>query len=470
MSRSNEPTELRTDRGSFSDPSGTVFHSGTRVLRTVNPRAVDDYEFARDSGYLARAIGRGWLIESQEVDRGILDRNGIAASYLLEHPRLPFVSYPYEWTFSALRDAALLHLDLHLDALRHGLTLSDASAFNVQFRGGAPIFIDVLSLRRYRPQEFWIGHRQFCEQFLNPLLLQSLLGVPFQPWYRGALDGIPTPALARLLPLRSKLRWRVFAHVVLPARYQERPGTKAAAQGAGAKGLALPAFLGLLRQLRKWISALQPAVAGSRWANYYQTCTYSSEDEARKRDFVREFAAATRPVQLWDFGCHDGRYAEIALNAGAGMALGFDTDPVALECAYRLATERKLNLLPLYLDASNPTPDQGWDQAQRAGLAERRSADAVLALAFIHHLAIRHNLGLDRSIAWVVRSAPRGVIEFVPKNDPTVQTMLTLREDIFDDYDEASFQRSLLSHASIVKSAKISASGRTLYWYERRGV
>ncbi|MCH8816049.1 MAG: class I SAM-dependent methyltransferase, partial [Chloroflexi bacterium] len=90
-----------------------------------------------------------------------------------------------------LRRAALHYLDLHLDLLERNFTLSDASAYNIQFRGTRPVFIDVLSIRPYREGEYWTGYRQFCEQFLNPLLLVAVSGIPYQAWFRGNIEGIP---------------------------------------------------------------------------------------------------------------------------------------------------------------------------------------------------------------------------------------------------------------------------------------
>ena len=179
-----------TDAGSFRDPAGHVYRVGSRVFRTVSHRAAADYEFVRDAGLLRLWSEKGLIVSAEEVDPVILGDVGAAPCYVLEHPLLPFISYPYEWPFPVLKAAALLHLDLQLLALPEGICLSDASAYNVQFVGVRPIFIDTLSFRRYRDGDFWIGHRQFCEQFLNPLLLRAFLGLPHNAWFRGSLEGV----------------------------------------------------------------------------------------------------------------------------------------------------------------------------------------------------------------------------------------------------------------------------------------
>ncbi len=457
--------------GSYRDPSGRVYEREGRIFRTVAERAAPHYEYLRDRGLLRRWAEQGWVVASEEREPGALPPGLPAARYVLEHPRLPFVSYPYEWPFPALKAAALLHLDLQRQALEEGVSLSDASAYNVQFLGPRPIFIDVLSFRRYREGEFWAGHRQFCEQFLNPLLLRALCGVPHNAWYRGSLEGIPSDQLGRLLPLRRKLSWNVLSHVVLPARGQR------SAADAGAESLARlrerqlsrVAYQGLLAQLRDWIARLEPLDTGPTvLGDYERSHGYAQEEHGAKQRFVAEFVQRTKPRLLCDFGCNTGAYSELALASGAERVLGFDFDQGALEKAFARARTLGLDLLPLFLDAANPSPGQGWNGVERASMQGRVQADGALALAFVHHLAIGRNVPLDQAVHWVVERAPRGVIEFVDKGDPTVQTMLALREDIFERYAEPAFVEAIEQRARIVRAEQVSRTGRKLFEYERR--
>ena len=459
----------RTDAGSFRDPSGRVYVVDGRVFRTVMPSAVEDFEFVRSTGFLERLIADGRAVAEKKVDPGVLGQYAQGARYVLEHPMLPFVSYPYEWPFAALKAAALLQLDIHLEALDHGVTLSDATAYNIQFRGVDPVFIDNLSFRRYREGEFWIAHRQFCEQFVNPLLLRALLGIPHNSWYRGTLEGITAQDLSRILPWTSKFSWNVLTHVVLQASFQKKSTSKDNAKRVKEKKLPLIAFQQMLRGLRKWIAKLEPADTGKTvWADYTQDNSYASEEAQAKRQLVSEFAAATKPKMLWDIGCNTGDYSKAALETGAEYVVGFDFDQGALDTAFARAKTERLNFLPLFLDAANPPPSQGWGQAERMGLMQRADADGVLALAVVHHLAISKNIPLGDVVNWLVSMAPTGIIEFVQKPDPMVQTLLQLREDIFDDYNEQSFLSALEARAAIVKSVTVSAAERRLYWFRRR--
>ena len=464
-------TLLQADPASFRDPSGRVYRKGDEIYRTVAVRAAADYEFVRDSGLLRRLSDKGLVISAAEVDRAQLGPAGAAAAYLLEHPLIRFISYPYEWPFPALKAAALLHLQVQIESLAADVCLSDASAYNVQFVGPRPAFIDHLSFRRYREGEIWTGHRQFCEQFLNPLLLRALMGVPHNAWFRGTQEGIPTTEFARLLPFRRKLSWNVLSNVVLPAAL-EASSRKAVTSldSAAVKRAALPraAYLRMLQRLHDWIVRLEPADTGKTvWRDYAACHSYGSDEVEAKKRFVGEMAAAAKPAIIWDLGCNTGDYTKVALAGGAKYSVGFDFDHGALDAGFARAREEDLPFLPLLMDAANPSPNQGWSEGERQGLAARASADAILALAFVHHLAIGRNVPLDRVVDWLVGLAPIGVVEFVPKSDPMVRRMLRLREDIFDDYSEEAFLAAVGRRAQVAKSVVVSASGRRLVWFDR---
>lgn len=456
------------DAGSFRDPAGRVYRLDGRVFRTVMPTSAPAYEGVRDAGLLDALIGRGLVVGSEEVDRAALGNMASASAYVLEHPRIPFVSYPYEWSFSLHKRAALHHLDVHLSALDSGFTLSDATAYNIQFLGTRPVFIDHLSFRPYREGELWAGHRQFCMQFLNPLICWALLGIQPNHWFRGSLEGIAPGDLAPLLRWRHNFSWTVMTHVTAQAALQRRSVRSGATAGHLREGrLPLSGLKAMLIGLRDYIDGLEPKGGATVWGDYAQDNSYADGEAAAKRRFVGEMVAATRPGLLLDLGCNSGDYSLAALEAGAERVVGFDYDHGALERAFRRFDEKGSPVLPLWLDAANPSPSQGWGQAERQGLAQRARADALIALAFIHHIVIGRNVPLDMALDWLVEMAPVGVIEFPPKSDPMVQRLLSQRDDIFPDYDEASFRALLGARARIVRSEHLSQGGRVLVWYDR---
>lgn len=460
---------MSADPASFRDPSGRVYVQNGRVFRTVNETAVADFEFARANEALRRLVETGDVIESLEVAANDFDAPKANAARVVEHPRLPFISYPYEWSFSLLKAAALHHLDLQIALLQGGVALSDATAYNIQFVGVRPIFIDPLSFTTYREGDYWNAHRQFCEQFLNPLLMHALLGVPHNDWFRGSLEGIPTPMLARLIPPQKKFSWNVYSQVVLPAQLQSRDGSLERASATTARPLPKSAYLGMLAGLRDWISKLRPRGASKTvWADYATNHSYDDREHEAKHRFVGAFASKARPRLLWDLGCNTGEYSELSLASGAKSVVGFDFDQGALEGAYARAADRKLEFLPLFQDASNPSPGQGWSGEERASLMRRNGdAEALVALAVIHHIAIGRNVPLDRVVDFLTSLAPKGVIEFVPKEDPMVKRLLALRQDIFPDYALDGFRALLARKARIEAEETITESGRVLFAFDR---
>ena len=439
------------------------------MFRTVQPAGLADYRFVRDTKALDPLIESGAVLGAEEVDAGILGDEAPVGGVVLEHPRIPFWSYPYEWPFGALKAAALAHLDIQIELLDRDVALSDASAYNLQFAGARPVFTDALSFRRYRDNEHWAGYRQFREQFLNPLLLTANCGVYFQDAYRGRPEGVTAESVARLARWRHRLSLGMLLHVVAPARLEARADDRLhdRAVTARARGLPRSRYLGLLRQLRNWIAKLEPRDAGaSRWGDYADNAPYGDVALSEKRALVHRFAQSVRPRLLLDLGCNTGEYAALALQAGAAKVVGLDADHGALEQAFARARQGGLDFLPLYQDCANPSPPQGWNAQEHRSLVQRCGAvDAVVALAFVHHLAISRNIPLPEIVRWITALAPRGLIEFVHQDDSTVARMLALREDVFGSYSFEVFLASLRSRARVVEHGAVSPS-RELIWFE----
>ncbi|OGT37935.1 MAG: hypothetical protein A3F11_02890 [Gammaproteobacteria bacterium RIFCSPHIGHO2_12_FULL_37_14] len=461
---------LIQNAGSFRDPMGHIYESHQCIYRFISEAGRKQYESIFSS--IDDAVQQGYLIPSQELEKDrwpTKNLNNVA--YVLEHQPVPYISYPYEWSFRYLKDAALHHLNFQLFLLQKNIALKDASAYNIQFIGSKPVFIDLLSLAPYNPGDYWFGHRQFCEQFINPLLLRSILGISYNHWYRGSLEGIVTSDINRIIPFHKKFDWNVFVHIVLQNRldnFARENQEKAIYRAKSRKVFSKLAYEAFLKQIKKWIQGLEPKNIGkTSWGEYIHAHTYDNDELLKKKAFIADFSNKVKPKILIDLGCNTGDYSLLSLENGAEYVIGFDFDQAALDLAYLHAKDASKSFLPLYLDVSNPSPDQGWLQAERYGFSKRTKPQALIALAFIHHLAIAKNVPLFQLIRWLIDSAPQGIIEFIPKEDPTILKMLSLRKDIFVDYHQDVFESLLMNYAKIVKKEKISKSGRMLYWYDR---
>lgn len=463
--------------GSFRDPNGYVYCQGDRIFRTVTHTGKEQFDFVRRSGLFELLTQDGRLLPFELIEgAAIPDGFDEAAPYVLEVPKLTFVSFPYEWPFPALKAAALLHLNIQLTALDHNVTLSDASAYNVQFIGASPTFIDHLSFRRYEHGEMWAGHRQFCEQFLTPLLLRSLFGIPHNAWYRGSLEGISVVEFSQLLTWRHYLKKDLLTHIVFQSWLQQSTQSTLRGQDLDkttVRGGILPvqAYRRLLTGLRNWVSSLEPLkkTNKSTWQDYAKENSYQADELRQKVAFVRDFATQHRPRQLWDFGCNVGVFAKAAVEGGAVYVVGFDFDQGALDGCYAEARASQMPIQTVVMDMANASPDQGWMGVEREGLAARRSADALVALAVVHHLAISRNIPFGELLDWLIDLAPYGVIEFVPKTDPMVQKLLALRADIFEDYTWEFFTDRIAKKARIDRILQVGKHGRTLVSYSRHG-
>jgi hypothetical protein len=452
--------------GSFRDPaSGVLLGDDGRVYRYFSSDLASQFSALNDTGLLPALVDRGSVLESTPLsidDAPDLYRVANDVGLVVEHPRIPFVSYPYEWPLEMMKATALLHLDLMSEALERGFTLKDATPYNVQFRGPNPVLIDIGSFERYEEGAPWIGYSQFCRLFLNPLLLQAYTGVPYQPWLRGSPEGIEPAVLSPLLPLRRKLNPGVFMDVVLQAWLSRR--LKAGDDKPPPKPRPIPkaVITGLVNRLRKSIGRLKRRGGSSTWLDYEAKLPYGVEALAKKDRLVEEALERARPGVVWDLGCNTGKYSMMAARH-AGYVVAMDYDEASVGALFERAKGEFANLLPLTMDFLNPSPSQGWAQTERQGLHDRGPADFALCLALVHHLAIGGNVPLPRIVDWLAGIARAGVVEFVPKSDPMVQTLLRTRADVFGDYSLEAFEEALLERFEIETKAGLPGSERVLY-------
>src|SRR3954452_15644969 len=320
--------------GSFRDPESRVFYAGDGVYRALSADGLADFEALRQTGLLEDPR----IVATERVQDGGVDRSLLVhePAAVLKHERIPFVSYPYEWTFSMLKDAALLQLDLLLAALERDLVLKDSTPYNVQFKGARPVFVDVGSFERLREGEPWIAYRQFCMLYLYPLLLQAVKDVPFHPWMRGSIDGITPAQMRGLMSFRDRFRrgltTNVFLHARLEQRYADKP--RETKQEVKRAGMGKQLILANVRKMRKLVSRLEWDPPEGVWVAYGERNSYTDDDAKRKDDFVREVATSQRWNLVWDIGCNNGRYSRLPAGAPRHV-VAVDADQGPVELLYR---------------------------------------------------------------------------------------------------------------------------------------
>jgi hypothetical protein len=444
---------------SFRDPSGFVFWHQGLVYRQVNRSYREHFDLLIESG-LYRELSAAGLLISHEEAAAELART--ADAYKVIRPlTLPFISYPFEWSFSQLKDAALLTLDIQQAALARGMVLKDASAYNIQFSEGKPLFIDTLSFAKYAEGRPWVAYRQFCQHFLAPLALMARRDIRLGQLARVFLDGIPLDLASRLLPAGTRFTFSLLSHIHLHARAQKHFQDKTLK--APGRPFSRFSFMALIDSLRSAVTRLRWQPKGTEWAEYYRHTNYTDGAIDFKLKCVDDFLNVLKPRQVWDIGANTGLFSRLA-SARQIPTVSLDIDPAAVEKNYQQCRrEENRFLLPLLGDITNPAPAIGWGNRERMSLLERGPADTILALALVHHLAIGNNLPLARIAALLATLCRALIIEFIPKDDSQVRHLLASREDIFPDYHEQGFAAAFSRFFSIARVEKIDQSGRRLY-------
>jgi len=460
--------KLTIDDGSFRDPDSRVAYLNNCIYRIVYPSGFKKLDFVKK--ILQNKSITDYLIDTKELDQEelkFLELENSNNYRVLKHKKIDYVSYPYEWSFYRLKDAALHHLNLHVNLLKNNATLIDAYSYNVQFHNYLPIFIDIMSIKEYTEGEFWTGHKQFCESFLNPLVLKSKLGIDYNNWFKGNLEGIDTGELSKLLKFRHMFSWNIFYNVFLLNYFEKKYKKNYDLKITKNKKLKKNYYLSILTNLIHFIESLNPKKEVSVWGEYSRENTYNHEEKRNKYEYILNYFNENKFNRVLDLGCNNGEYSKLAIQSGCKNVVGLDYDLNAIDEAYLISKKENLNFLPLYFDATNPSSDIGWLQKERKGFAKRLNFDFVLALAFEHHLVIAKNIPLDEAINWITSLAPKGIIEFVPKKDVTIQSMIKLKGDIFPNYNVENFKNFLLKKAKITSEKIVTESGRTLFTFEK---
>jgi hypothetical protein len=405
------------------------------------------------------------MVEHEDADLSTAARPGAVA--VIRPRELPLISYPYEWSFSQLREAALATLELQRRALAAGMRLKDASAYNIQFDAGRPILIDSLSFEAGNPSEPWPAYRQFCEHFLAPLALIAYRDPRCSLMLRDFIDGIPVDYAAALLPWRTRLRPGLLAHLHLHAGAQRRAQAAApTAEHRQPRRMSQTGQEAILDNLRRSVESLHWN-PGGHWVQYGIETSYSPSGAASKRAIVERMLERAGGTVVWDLGANVGTYSTIAAGNGR-QVIAFDQDASSVEHHWRtLSAEARASVLPLVMDLANPSPALGWALEERRSLIERGPADIVLALALVHHLAIGNNVPLDRVADLVARLGRWAIIEFVPKEDPMTRHLLAARKDVFPGYTLDGFRAAASERFRVVEEAAIEDSLRTLFLLER---
>jgi ribosomal protein L11 methylase PrmA len=457
--------------GSFRDPAGQVFTIDGKVYRSIFKLGVDDYQAARDAGIFDKLFKKGYMLPHKELDSCDFAPNGTV--HCLEHEKLPFVSYPWEWPFSMLKDAALLHLDAMEELIKDGFWLRDATAFNAQFDGNRLRLIDTLSVGVREPDSPWVGYKQFCSHFLAPLSMAAYCDVRMMSLWRNYIDGIPLDLAKKTIPALKRYKPGLFMHLTLHANLQSSAdkrkdiGEKKNSRKPKVSDIALT---GLIRSLRKTVSGIAWKRTSKIWEEYQGLRTYKDKDVIEKSEYVDKVVERVQPKMVWDLGGNTGEFSIISASKGA-FVVSVDGDPACTEYLYQRISKEKIGnkILPLTMDLANPSPGLGWDgeKRERPSLSDRGPAGLVLALALIHHLVFSAYIPLKKVAEWFSSLSEHLLVEYVPNSDPMVKKLLLNRGDDHLPYSLEVFKDSFSEYFTFLDEKKLE-NGRTLFLCKRK--
>jgi len=455
--------KFKIENSSFRDSSGFLFYIENELYRVINYSYKEQYDHLINSELYKKLTENNLLISHEEINNLEIDYSYYK---IIKPKKIPFVSYPYEWSFSQLKDAALLTLRIQKGAMKYGMTLKDGSAYNIQFFNGKPIFIDTLSFEMYEDGQIWKPYKQFCQHFLAPLALMSKKDIRLNLLSKTFIDGIPLDLTAKLLPKTTFGNFGLMAHIHAHAKsqkhYENKEDTK-----IKERTISKRSFEGLTDNLDSSIKKMTWKEDNTEWGNYYSDTNYSEESFEEKKKIILSTLEKITPRIVWDLGANTGIFSRLASDQGINT-ISFDIDPLAVEKNYLASLKNnEQDILPLILDLTNPSSNIGWSNDERISFLQRGPADLVFALALVHHLAISNNVPLYKIAEFFSAISKFLIIEFIPKSDSQVKRLLTTREDIFKNYDEQNFEKEFSKFFKITSSQKLVESERTIYIMEK---
>lgn len=459
---------MKTAPGSFRDPGGQVYKTEDGVYRTINQSFREQWE--KIEPFLLSAAKDGLVVPFEEVEP-------FAGSWkTLKLDQVPFISYPYEWSHDQLRDAALLTLKLQKRALRQGLILKDASAYNIQFVGAKPIFIDHLSFEQWEEGKPWNAYKQFCSHFVAPLALSSSVDLRCGLLSKLWIDGIPLDIAAAMMPFRKRLNSALYFHLFLHAKMQNKyANPEQHTKKVSSINVTADYLIKLAESLERLLqsSSMQLPKTSTEWGDYYNNTNYTvdaaNEKEAIVADAARRYGNGGMAL---DLGANTGRYT-VQIAPHFSCVVAADIDPLAVDAHYMALKTSKThkNILPLIVDFSNPSSAIGFNNTERPGFIQRCNADFIIALALIHHLRITAGIPLEmiaEFFSLLMNKDGILVLEFVPKEDSQTQKLLALREDVFADYDLESCKQIFSEHFNCLSDTAIMESSRNMLVLQKK--
>lgn len=449
--------EISLETSSFRDPDARVFYQNGKIYRKISDKYIKTYEKLMNSGLYERLVAEKLIVPHKKIE----------SDEFIIQPEKVFISYPWEWCFSEMKDAALATLKIQKIALEYGMSLKDATPYNIQFLDNNPVLIDTSSFEDFKEKP-WAAYRQFCENFLAPLALIAYTDLSLSNLFLGNINGVSLALAAKLLPWKKRFDFNLLTHIFIHSKMQDKYSDNK--KEIKDVKISKTQLLNIVQNLEDTVKSINLSKYKTEWEEYYSNTNYTDDSFNIKKEIIDEFRLKIQPKNVWDMGCNTGVFSRIFSDNGVKVA-AFDIDRLAIEKAYLTVKERdEKNIFPLIFDISNPSPALGFNNAERKTLTDRANdVDLTLALALIHHLRITYSIPFDYLAGYFSKISKYLIIEFVEKEDSKIKTMLLNREDIFDDYTMENFEAEFSKIYNIIEKRPIPDTKRIIYLMEKKG-
>ncbi len=465
--------EVIKDEGSFRDPCGQVYkilnEQNTQIIRGVNSSTYEEQAILLETNFFQSLLKTKKVVTTNIFDKKLILDKKVASEwpFFLSHSVVNFISYPYEWTFGQLKDAAILHLELLKDSLNNGWIIKDSSPYNIQFLNNQPIFIDTPSFKKWKSGAGWDSYRQFCMMFLYPLMLEAYLDIDFRPLMKSNLDGIDSKYLYKSLGALDTLRKGVISHVLFPY-FIEKNILKKEKDNAPAKirnqiHHSRISVIALVDSMLSIVKSLSLNANISAWADYDHINTYKKKDNDIKKDFLKKVTLNNNYQTVWDFGSNTGLFSDYISN-NVNNIIAMDSDSIAVEKMYQRLKMQDSNINPLVMRLENMSPDHGFNALERVKLERRSQPNLVICLALIHHIRINSNIPCKNFLQYLRSLNSDVIIEFVNRDDEMVIKLLTNKDEKYEDYNLQSFELEASNFFNIIDTAIIKDGRRKFFF------
>lgn len=449
---------------------GYVFSYENNIYRCINKSYKEHYDYFMSSGLYEKLVSEQYIVshvEINDISNFNLDDN---TTYKVIKPlQLPYITYPYEWSFNQLKDAAILTLKILLESLKYNMILKDATAYNVQFYNGQPVFIDTLSFEKYEEGKVWQAYSQFCRHFLAPLALIAYTDYRMYQLSLNFLDGIPLDYAAKLLPSKTKLKLGLLMHLHLNAQVHKKAENNSQI-GNREYFLKKQNLVNMIENLVNTVLKIDynTEKGESTWNGYYSFTNYNNESFLMKENLLIDFIKQCNShYKIVDLGANNGHFSRlVSKQYPESIIISSDMDYHAVDANYSIIkhTDEYKNIYPVITDLANPVPSIGWQNKERDSFIERlKDTDITLALALVHHITITNNIPFYKLSEFFALFTKYLIIEWVPSDDSQTIKILDVKARDYSYYTLENFEKDFKKEFNIIDKKIIDNTKRTLY-------